>query len=489
MEGGGGTSGMLWAVKLGELCGNAGRGREAERTFLTSWLDLAGAQAGFLGLRSSHGENVQVTSGFDGLRFDGLWRGPFPRAAADQLARGEAVALHEQGEADDWWPRPDAGDEPLRRLLSVVVGEAGQLRAVLVAGWTSEAGGANGLLDATRLLLEPLQRALRRLAEPRRNDDRPAWERSRVPLIFLLDDGSVAEVNPAARRKLGISGTDPELPGWLGETVSARIRLVRETGTGLGEVTGEHTYLGVSDGRNDFRVGIAPVMNEDGSEPSWLLTVEKGGPSLWERVEQAEDSLGLTPRESLVLELLARGMSNRQIGEVASVKEATVKYHLFSVMRKSGTANRTELLASFYAGDLSAESEPDDESIEQRSESVDLGFATITWEVGGLVRVVLADQTDLTEQRAQLLWNEFESRFDRPVKLFADIGGLRSVSPEVQAFLGQRAGQRVRVCAICAAAGIGRAAATGYLTEGRPPYPIRIFKSEDEAVAWLASQD
>jgi len=298
----------------------------------------------------------------------------------------------------------------------------------------------------------------------------------------------VAEVNPAARRKLAIRPGEDELPVWLRTAVEARIQLARETGVGLGETPGEQTFVGLTDGRSDFRVGIAHVPAEGGRERRWLLTVEKGGPSLWERVEQAEDALGLTPRESLVLELLARGNSNRQIAELAAIKETTVKFHLLSVMRKSGTANRTELLAAFYAGDLSAELEEVMEPDEVAEKSVDLGFVRITWDESNLVRVVMAEGLDLTLQCAQLLWNEFEARFDAPVRLYADIVGLSSVAPEISRFFAGRAGQRVRGAAV-RASGLGRAVTNAYLTERRPPYPMRLFRTEEEAMSWLRSLD
>lgn len=50
----------------------------------------------------------------------------------------------------------------------------------------------------------------------------------------------------------------------------------------------------------------------------------------------------LTTRELAVLELVARGMSNKEIGSALFVTEATVKYHLKNVYVKLGVADRTE---------------------------------------------------------------------------------------------------------------------------------------------------
>jgi DNA-binding CsgD family transcriptional regulator/tetratricopeptide (TPR) repeat protein len=55
---------------------------------------------------------------------------------------------------------------------------------------------------------------------------------------------------------------------------------------------------------------------------------------------------GLSPREVQVLSLVARGLSNRQIGEELSISEHTAANHIRSILRKTESANRTEA-ASF----------------------------------------------------------------------------------------------------------------------------------------------
>ncbi|MES2304591.1 MAG: helix-turn-helix transcriptional regulator [Gemmatimonadota bacterium] len=54
------------------------------------------------------------------------------------------------------------------------------------------------------------------------------------------------------------------------------------------------------------------------------------------------DSLGLTPRELEILELIAAGMSNRDIAERAHVSENTVKTHSSRVFAKLGARRRTQ---------------------------------------------------------------------------------------------------------------------------------------------------
>jgi NarL family two-component system response regulator LiaR len=50
----------------------------------------------------------------------------------------------------------------------------------------------------------------------------------------------------------------------------------------------------------------------------------------------------LTERESEVLNLLAKGMTNKEIAETLVITERTVKFHVSAILTKLGASNRTE---------------------------------------------------------------------------------------------------------------------------------------------------
>jgi ATP/maltotriose-dependent transcriptional regulator MalT len=63
---------------------------------------------------------------------------------------------------------------------------------------------------------------------------------------------------------------------------------------------------------------------------------------VFSRDEGAVERLGLTPRELEILELIASGLSNREIAERVSVSENTVKTHSSRVLDKLGARRRTQ---------------------------------------------------------------------------------------------------------------------------------------------------
>ena len=62
----------------------------------------------------------------------------------------------------------------------------------------------------------------------------------------------------------------------------------------------------------------------------------------------------LSERETAVLEAVARGLSNREIGQQLWISEQTVKFHLRNVYRKLGVSSRTEAARYAYRSGLAS---------------------------------------------------------------------------------------------------------------------------------------
>ena len=62
----------------------------------------------------------------------------------------------------------------------------------------------------------------------------------------------------------------------------------------------------------------------------------------------------LSERESVVLEAVAGGLSNREIGRQLWISEQTVKFHLRNIYRKLGISSRTEAARYAYRNGLAS---------------------------------------------------------------------------------------------------------------------------------------
>lgn len=74
--------------------------------------------------------------------------------------------------------------------------------------------------------------------------------------------------------------------------------------------------------------------------------------------EKAHPDVGLTRRETDVLQLLAGGASNREISRQLYLSEKTVKAHLAAVFRKLGVSNRTQAAMAAVAMGMGAPQPP-----------------------------------------------------------------------------------------------------------------------------------
>lgn len=69
---------------------------------------------------------------------------------------------------------------------------------------------------------------------------------------------------------------------------------------------------------------------------------------LFARRAASERQAELSEREWEVLELVAEGLTNAQIGEKLFVSDNTVKFHLQNIYQKLGVSNRTEATSYFF---------------------------------------------------------------------------------------------------------------------------------------------
>ena len=69
------------------------------------------------------------------------------------------------------------------------------------------------------------------------------------------------------------------------------------------------------------------------------------GPLTFTVDDAKRESLGITPRELEILQLIATGLSNREIAERVNVSENTIKTHASRVFNKLGVTRRTQAVA------------------------------------------------------------------------------------------------------------------------------------------------
>jgi two-component system NarL family response regulator len=68
-------------------------------------------------------------------------------------------------------------------------------------------------------------------------------------------------------------------------------------------------------------------------------------PAVASRLGKRVADRGLTARETEVLRAVASGKSNKEIGSVLAISEATVKVHMTHLMEKLNVAGRTEAIS------------------------------------------------------------------------------------------------------------------------------------------------
>jgi two-component system, NarL family, nitrate/nitrite response regulator NarL len=118
------------------------------------------------------------------------------------------------------------------------------------------------------------------------------------------------------------------------------------------------------DAASAFSMGASGVLPKDGAPQSlvrWLRQVMSGQQLVLLAVHNTRRSgkpeklvIALTARERQIMELVATGLSNREVGELLRISEGTMKVHLHHIFQKLSIRNRTALANIGYmrAGSL-----------------------------------------------------------------------------------------------------------------------------------------
>ena len=117
---------------------------------------------------------------------------------------------------------------------------------------------------------------------------------------------------------------------WLGHTLHqhARARIARGDAAGAVPLLSEAAAIAEANGQRALLARIRSIGPEPPAAPEALPD-------------------GLSSREVEILRLVARGLSNREVGAALMISEHTAANHVRSILRKTGCANRTQ--AATYA--------------------------------------------------------------------------------------------------------------------------------------------
>jgi DNA-binding NarL/FixJ family response regulator len=167
----------------------------------------------------------------------------------------------------------------------------------------------------------------------------------RIEVVGLASGGREA-VELAARVKPDVALLDVGMPDIGGVEACAAIR-ARHPEVRVLMLTVSEDALDV---RAALRVGASGYLLKD-IPPGELVAAVLGADRVMASADAPDDELSVRERE--VLELIGRGLRNREIAERLIVSEATVKTHVRHILEKLRLRNRAEA-AAFAARGRSA---------------------------------------------------------------------------------------------------------------------------------------
>jgi DNA-binding NarL/FixJ family response regulator len=165
-----------------------------------------------------------------------------------------------------------------------------------------------------------------------------------MEVVAEAEDGPSALAAHAAHDP-DITLVDLRLPDMSGAEVITRIRKVRPEAKFIiltSYDADEDVFRAIQAGAHGYLLkGTFP----EGILEEAIRTVHAGQrvipPGIAERLASRISVPALTPREISVLELVAKGLSNREISAALSTKPGTIKTHLERIYTKLGVGDRT----------------------------------------------------------------------------------------------------------------------------------------------------
>jgi DNA-binding NarL/FixJ family response regulator len=205
------------------------------------------------------------------------------------------------------------------------------IRIVLVEPRALVGLGIRGVLDN-----EPDMEVV---AEVRSADDALGVIEARAPDVFVIDVELNEPTASAAARRLTQEAPGSGIVVVGREDDDASILEAIEIGaTGHVSAAAEPSELiavirRVADGED-------PLKDEVIARPDLVDRIMDGFRDSFRRADEPP-TIPLTPRELSILQHVAGGLRNREVGELLDVSEQTIKNHLSSILHKLGVPNRT----------------------------------------------------------------------------------------------------------------------------------------------------